>query len=72
MRSKLQNMLDNYTELTAKLGDPAILSDQTEYTRLAKLQRSQAQLAEKAREYLRRRSSWTRPGSCSSRRATPR
>jgi peptide chain release factor 1 len=52
MRSKLQNMLDNYTELTAKLGDPAILSDQTEYTRLAKLQRSQAQLAEKAREYL--------------------
>jgi peptide chain release factor 1 len=52
MRSKLQNMLDNYTELTAKLGDPAILADQTEYTRLAKLQRSQAQLAEKAREYL--------------------
>ena len=52
MRSKLQNMLDTYTELTAKLGDPAVLADQKEYTRLAKEQRSQAPLAEKAREFL--------------------
>ena len=52
MRSKLQKMLDTYTALTEKLGDPAILADQKEYTRLAKEQSSQAQLAEKAREYL--------------------
>ena len=52
MRSKLQKMLDTYTELTAKLGDPAVLADQKEYTRLAKEQAAQAPLAEKAREYL--------------------
>ena len=52
MREKLQRILDSYIELTAKLGDPAVLADQKEYTRLARQQRSQAQLAEKAREYL--------------------
>ena len=52
MREKLQRILDFYIELTAKLGDPAVLADQKEYTRLARQQRSQAQLAEKAREYL--------------------
>jgi peptide chain release factor 1 len=52
MREKLQRILTTYDELTAKLGDPAVLSDQKEYTRLAKAQRSQAPLAEKAREYL--------------------
>jgi peptide chain release factor 1 len=52
MREKLQRILDMYEELTAKLGDPAVLADQKEYTRLARQQRSQAQLAEKAREYL--------------------
>jgi peptide chain release factor 1 len=52
MRSKLQQILDAYEELTAKLGDPAVLGDQKEYTRLAKAQRSQAPLAEKAREFL--------------------
>jgi len=52
MRSKLQNILDTYSELTAKLGDPAVLGDQKEYTRLAKQQSAQAPLAEKAREYL--------------------
>jgi len=52
MRTKLQNILDTYTELTAMLGDPAVLADQKEYTRLAKQQRAQAPLAEKAREYL--------------------
>ena len=52
MREKLQKMLSNYDELTAKLGDPAVLADQKEYTRLAKEQRSMAPLAEKAREYL--------------------
>ena len=52
MRDKLQKMLNTYEELTAKLGDPAILADQKEYTRLAREQRAQQQLAEKAREYL--------------------
>jgi peptide chain release factor 1 len=52
MRSKLQQILDAYEELTAKLGDPAVLGDQKEYTRLAKAQSAQAPLAEKAREFL--------------------
>jgi len=52
MREKLQKLLAAFDELTAKLGDPAIMSDQKEYARLAKEQRSQTQLAEKAREYL--------------------
>jgi peptide chain release factor 1 len=52
MREKLQSILTTYDELTAKLGDPAVLADQKEYTRLAKAQRAQAPLAEKAREYL--------------------
>jgi len=52
MRSKLQQILTAFDELTARLGDPAVLGDQKEYARLAKAQRSQQQLAEKAREYL--------------------
>ena len=52
MREKLQKILNTYNELTAKLGDPATLADQKEYTRLAKAQRAQAPLADKAREYL--------------------
>ena len=52
MREKLQKILDTYTDLTARLGDPAVLADQKEYARLAKEQRSQSALAEKAREYL--------------------
>jgi peptide chain release factor 1 len=54
MREKLQQILDAYDELTARLGDPAVFGDQKEYARLAKEQRSQAPLAEKAREYLTR------------------
>ncbi len=52
MRDKLTRLLASFDELTAKLGDPALLSDQKEYTRLAKEQRAQTPLAEKAREYL--------------------
>ncbi|MDR3687723.1 MAG: PCRF domain-containing protein, partial [Coriobacteriia bacterium] len=52
MREKLQSILDTYDELTAKLGDPAVLGDQKEYTRLAKAHSAQAPLAEKAREYI--------------------
>ena len=52
MRQKLQTILTAFDELTAQLGDPAVLGDQKEYARLAKKQRAQTQLAEKAREYL--------------------
>lgn len=52
MREKLQKIINAFEELTARLGDPAVLGDQKEYARLAKEQRSQAPLAEKAREYL--------------------
>jgi peptide chain release factor 1 len=52
MREKLQRLLSLYDELTAKLADPAIMGDQKEYARLAKEQRAQSQIAEKAREYV--------------------
>ena len=52
MREKLEKILAAYDELTAKLGDPAVLADQKEYARLAKEHRAQTPLAEKAREYL--------------------
>ncbi len=52
MREKLERLLAAYDELTAKLADPAVFGDPKEYARLAKEQRSQAPLADKAREYL--------------------
>ncbi|MHB1342254.1 MAG: peptide chain release factor 1 [Coriobacteriia bacterium] len=52
MNEKLQQILDAYADLTARLGDPAVLADQKEYARLAKEHRAQQPLAEKAREYL--------------------
>jgi peptide chain release factor 1 len=52
MREKLERLLAAFDDLTSKLGDPAVLADQKEYTRLAKEQRAQSPLAEKAREYL--------------------
>jgi len=52
MREKLEQILASYDELTRRLGDPAVLSDQKEYARLAKEHRAQTPLAEKARDYL--------------------
>ena len=52
MRQKLEQILASYEALTERLGDPAVLSDQKEYARLAKEHRAQTPLAEKAREYL--------------------
>ena len=52
MREKLEQILTTYDALTAHLGDPAVLSDQKEYARLAKEHRAQTPLAEKAREYV--------------------
>lgn len=52
MRDKLEKLIAAYQELEKKLSDPAVVSDQKEYTRLAKEHSSQAELAAKAREYL--------------------
>ncbi|HEX9093604.1 MAG TPA: peptide chain release factor 1, partial [Coriobacteriia bacterium] len=52
MREKLESILDSYDDLTARLGDPAVLADQKEYGRLAKEHRARQPLADKAREYL--------------------
>ncbi len=52
MREKLEQILQGYHELTDRLGDPAVFSDQKEYARLAKEHRSRMPLAAKAKEYL--------------------
>ncbi|MCE5190696.1 MAG: peptide chain release factor 1 [Actinomycetia bacterium] len=52
MREKLEQILAAFDELTARLGEPAVLADQKEYARLAKEQRAQAPLAEAIRTYL--------------------
>ncbi|MDR2106003.1 MAG: PCRF domain-containing protein, partial [Coriobacteriales bacterium] len=51
MRKRLQQIIDAYAELEARLGDPAVLADQKEYTRLAKEHSAQAELAKQARAY---------------------
>lgn len=52
MRERLEKLIAAYEELEKKLGDPQIVADQKEYTKLAKEHSSQAELVEKAREYL--------------------
>jgi peptide chain release factor 1 len=52
MREKLTSILASYDELGARLADPALMSDQKEYARLAKEHRARQPLAEKAREYI--------------------
>lgn len=52
MRDKLEKITSAYEELEAKLGDPAVVADQREYTRLAKEHANQAPLVELARKYL--------------------
>jgi peptide chain release factor 1 len=49
---RLRTIFDAYDELTARLGDPAVLADQKEYTRLAREHSSRTALADKAREYV--------------------
>jgi peptide chain release factor 1 len=51
MREKLQSMLASYRELTERLGDPGVLSDQKAYTRLAREHSQMTPLAEKITEY---------------------
>lgn len=52
MLEKLENIIASYETLTEKLGDPAVLSDQKEYTRLAKEHSNQADLVSRARAYV--------------------
>jgi peptide chain release factor 1 len=52
MREKLISILASYDDLTDRLSDPALMSDQKEYARLAKERSARQPLAEKAREYL--------------------
>ena len=52
MRDKLEKIVSAYEELEAKLADPAVVSDQHEYTRLAKEHANQAPLAALARKYI--------------------
>jgi len=52
MREKLQQIIDAYAELENKLADPAIFSDQKEYTRLAREHSAQAELVRLARLYV--------------------
>jgi peptide chain release factor 1 len=52
MREKLTSILASYDDLTDRLADPALMSDQKEYARLAKEHRARQPLADKAREYI--------------------
>lgn len=52
MYDKLTKIIAAYEELETKLGDPAVLADQKEYTRLAKEHARQGELATAAREYI--------------------
>lgn len=52
MREKLEKIIDAFEDVQAKMGDPAVLADQKEYSRLAKEYADQGPLANKAREYV--------------------
>lgn len=52
MREKLEKLIGAYEELEKKLGDPSIVADQKEYTRLAKEHASQREIVEAARSYI--------------------
>lgn len=52
MYEKLSKIIQTYQDLEAKLGDPAVLADQKEYTRLAKEHSSQGELVKAARAYI--------------------
>lgn len=52
MRDKLASILASYDDLTTRLSDPAVMSDQKEYARLAKEHHARTPMAEKAHEYV--------------------
>ncbi len=52
LREKLTKIIEGYAEIEEKLGDPAVLADQREYTRLSKEFANQAALVGKANDYV--------------------
>jgi peptide chain release factor 1 len=52
MQEKLQKIIAAYEDLERRLGDPKVLADQKEYTRLSKEYASQGELVKLARAYL--------------------
>ncbi len=52
MRDKLERIIEAYTDLQTKMGDPSVLANQKEYNRLAKEYADQGPLAAKAKEYI--------------------
>lgn len=52
MRDKLENLIGAYKELERRLGDPEVVSDQAEYTRLAREHSQQAEIVSAAREFI--------------------
>ncbi|MBQ9069642.1 MAG: peptide chain release factor 1, partial [Eggerthellaceae bacterium] len=50
--AKLEKIISAYEELGERMGDPAVLSDQKEYTRLAKEYSNQGPLALAAQKYV--------------------
>lgn len=53
MREKLEKIIEAYQEIEVKMSDPAVISNQKEYNRLAKEYANQTPLVSKAREYVR-------------------
>jgi peptide chain release factor 1 len=51
MRERLENILTSFEELTERLGDPEVVSNQQRYIELAKEHAEMSPLAEKIREY---------------------
>lgn len=52
MYDKLTKIIEAYKALEAKLGDPAIMQDMKEYTKLTKEHANQAELVDSARHYV--------------------
>ena len=52
VREKLEQILASYDALSEKMGDPETLSNQTEYTRLAREHRQMTPLVELSKEYV--------------------
>ncbi len=52
MREKLEKIIDAYKELEQRLSDPSVISNQKEFTKLAKEHSDQTPLAQKSEEYV--------------------
>ena len=50
--AKMENIIKAYKEVQAKMGDPSVVGNQTEYQKYAKEFAKQGPLAQKAKEYI--------------------